>query len=96
VFLSELPAQGEVLDQLIGIEEDLSLTRKIARAGISTEVSARDALLPILPLNAIAASSGVRDLPGRLRSKPGVSHEAADLLLQQTSIASFDRWFLKP
>lgn len=48
ILLAEQPADYGASVNLSAIEEDLTGTRKIARAGIATELDARAALLPLL------------------------------------------------
>ena len=55
VFLTEAPALGIPLAE---IEEDLSLTRKIARAGLKTNADIAKALLSILPIQSMPTLSG--------------------------------------
>lgn len=44
------PATDDEVLALSAIEEDLTGTRKIARAGVASDVAARAALLPLLPI----------------------------------------------
>jgi hypothetical protein len=52
VLLAEAPCVEFESVQLSVIEEDLSGTRKIARAGLANTTALKDALLPLLPLQA--------------------------------------------
>jgi hypothetical protein len=52
VLLSEGVAIDFESVALTGIEENLSGTRKIARAGVSTGTSLKEALLPLIPIQA--------------------------------------------
>ena len=67
VFLAAADADARALHALHVIEEDLSGTRKIARAGLHTSVDVRSALLPLLPvqnappLEAIDNASEIRE-----------------------------------
>lgn len=52
IFVSTGSSHGSQAAALSAIEEDLAGTRKIARAGVCTSSDVRDALLPLLPLQA--------------------------------------------
>jgi hypothetical protein len=81
---------GEALT-LGQIEEDLEGTRKIARAGVSGLVTARGALLPLLPFRAAPVLDPV-DMPAEIRERAGevspevirafLSHADQSLVLQ--------------
>lgn len=67
VFLTDAPG-----DQLTGpverIEEDFSLTRKIARCGVRSAADLRHALLPVLPLR-VGSAIGTAGFEDRLRAR---------------------------
>ena len=50
VFLAVTDTDTNTTHALLAIEEDLSATRKIARAGLHTSEDVRAALLPLLPI----------------------------------------------
>ena len=66
VFLSAGPANYGEQVALNVIEEDLTGTRKIARAGIGDVEQLRTALLPLLPIQS-APSLGAVDMPAEIR-----------------------------
>jgi hypothetical protein len=66
VFLSAGPANYGEQVALNVIEEDLTGTRKIARAGIGDVEQLRTALLPLLPIQT-APSLGAVDMPAEIR-----------------------------
>jgi hypothetical protein len=51
VFLAEEVGTEDLARQVLAIEEDLQMTRKIARIGVTSEASLRVALLPLLPIS---------------------------------------------
>ena len=67
VFLAAAEADAKTAHALDAIEEDLSATRKIARAGMHTSEDVKAALLPLLPiqnapqLEAVDISSEIRE-----------------------------------
>ena len=50
IFLTAESQNGSAAQSVMSIDEDLSMTRKIARCGITTEGALRAALLPLLPI----------------------------------------------
>ena len=62
IFLVEEEAGSAQQAKLTAIEEDLSGTRKIARSGVQTSLDLREALLPLLPLQAAPRMEAVNIL----------------------------------
>lgn len=67
VLLSEGAPTSDELLLVMSIEEDLSATRKIARAGVSTKSTLLSALAPLLPLRGIVTDHASVDVLLRTR-----------------------------
>ena len=73
VHLTQEGARPDQLQHLFNIEEDFTSTRKIARAGITTQTDVSRALYPLLPVQNLVqmhTSSEAADLGVRLHDWP--------------------------
>ena len=81
--------QGREIER---IEEDFSLTRKIARASITTPDDVENALLPLLPLRSKPVLGAPSNFETRLRTRlKDVPADAVTAFLSETSPAEIAR-----
>lgn len=84
IVIARQPANHQDLVALAGIEEDLSGTRKIARAGVQTSADLRVALLTLLPIQSAPRLEAV-DLVAEIRLRTsGTPSRAVDAFLSST------------
>lgn len=73
IFLSEMDAVTEDMNELLAVEEDFRGTRKIVKVGVQTESQVMQALLPLVAIQSLVQLSeddAIARLRGRLESLP--------------------------
>jgi hypothetical protein len=94
-FLTAAQASEDEARALIAIEEDFRSTRKVVRAGVSTDADVDGALSVLLPIRhrvRLSAEDAVGRVADRLTSLP---REAVDLLLRDATSEEFAEALLR-